>query len=182
VLPGFLRWSRLGLRAKGLIVVGLALLPLAVFWAFVAFAVFRLPQPSNIETRSLIVQASLARVFSDLLDADAGARNHLLTNSQRAYRRYETAVTRLPAELAILDNAVIDPEQRGTLTILREVVADEIAVLARLAGDEPPAGFARIGEVAALDRSAANLDRLRTLTLAMERRQATLAEAQSLKD
>ena len=32
VMPKFLRWSAYGLRTKGLIVVGLPLLPLAVFW------------------------------------------------------------------------------------------------------------------------------------------------------
>ena len=69
-MPKFLRWSAYGLRTKGLIVVGLPLLPLAVFWLAVVLAVLRQPRAVNTEARTLSVQASLARVFSDLLDAD----------------------------------------------------------------------------------------------------------------
>ena len=99
MMPRFLRWSAYRLRTKGLIVVGLPLLPLAIFWLFAAVAVVRQEPPGNTEARSLTVQASLARVFSDLLDADAGARDNLLTDSRRARARYEIAVSRLPADL-----------------------------------------------------------------------------------
>jgi signal transduction histidine kinase len=172
--PKFLRWSAYGLRTKGLIVVGLPLLPLAVFWLVIIAALLRQERPINTETRNLTVQASLARVFSDLLDADAGARNYLLTESGPSYRRYAAAVERLPANTASLENAVIDPELRESLATLQEVVNDELAVLARMTGAPPP-GFPAIGEVAALNRSSANLEKIRELSLLMQRRQAALA-------
>jgi signal transduction histidine kinase len=180
-MPRFLRWSALRLRTKGLIVVGLPVLPLAVFWLIAALAVMRQEEPSNTTARSLTVQASLARVLSDLLDADAGARDHLLTDSTQAKRRYVAAVTRLPADMAVLDNAVIDPQLRNTLRTLDDVVSDELAVLARLTGSPPP-GFPVLGERAALNRSEANLDRIRTIATAMEKRQAALATEVSEQD
>ena len=80
-MPRFLRWSSLGLRAKGLIVVGLPVVPLAVFWGIVIVGVLQAGQPANTSARSLVVQMNVARVLSDLLDADAGARHTLLTTS-----------------------------------------------------------------------------------------------------
>ena len=178
VMPKFLRWSAYGLRTKGLIVVGLPLLPLAVFWLAVVLAVLRQPRPVNTEARTLSVQASLARVFSDLMDADAGARNYLLTESSSSLDRYTLAVERLPANLAALENAVIDDDLRGSLATLQEVILDELTVLQRLAGDGPGT-LPAMNEIAALNRSSVNLERIRSLSLTMERRQAALAAAQS---
>jgi signal transduction histidine kinase len=177
-MPRFLRWSAYGLRTKGLIVVGLPLLPLAVFWLAVVLAVIRQPRAVNTEARTLSVQASLARVFSDLMDADAGARNYLLTENGTAFERYTLAVERLPANLAALENAVIDDDLRGSLVTLQEVVQDELAVLRRISG-EAPKSMPTMGEVAALSRSSMNLERIRAMSLMMERRQAALASAQS---
>src|SRR6188474_4197 len=136
-MPKFLRWSAYGLRTKGLIVVGLPLLPIAVFWLAVVLAVVRQPRAVNTEARTLSVQASLARVFSDLMDADAGARHYLLTESDSSFDRYTLAVERLPANLAALENAVIDDDLRGSLATLQEVIQDELVVLRRLAGEAP---------------------------------------------
>ena len=177
-MPKFLRWSAYGLRTKGLIVVGLPLLPLAVFWMAIVFAVIRQPRAVNTEARTLTVQASLARVFSDVMDADAGARNYLLTESKSSLQRYVLAVDRLPANLAALENAVIDDDLRDSLRALQEVVQDQLAVLRRMTGDRPQT-LPALSETAALDRSGANLERIRSLALTMERRQAALAAAQS---
>ena len=180
MMPRFLRWSAYRLRTKGLIVVGLPLLPLAVFWLFVVFAVLGQEPPGNTEARSLTVQASLAQVFNDLLDADAGARDHLLTDSRAAFRRYDVAVERLPADLAVLENAIIDPELRQSFARIRGVVDDELAVLSRLVGSPPP-GFPPLGEREALNRSTEHLESIRTLSIKMQKQQASLAEDQSLR-
>ena len=71
-----------------MIVVGIAGLPLIVFWILVAAAILRGREPSNNTARSLTVQAALARVQADLLDADAGARDFLLTESRKGRTRY----------------------------------------------------------------------------------------------
>src|SRR6185503_5095563 len=177
-MPKFLRWSAYGLRTKGLIVVALPLVPIAVFWLAVVFAIIQRGRPVNTETRTLYVQAGLARVFSDLLDADGGARNYLLTESNASLRRYLAAVERLPANIATLDNAVIDPELRESLATLKRMVDDELTVLHRLSGGAAPT-LASLGEGAVLNRSTANLEQIRTLSLTMERRQLAVASAQS---
>jgi len=177
-MPRFLRWSGLRLRTKGLIVVGLPVLPLAVFWFVILLAVFRQSPPTNSPGRTLIVQAGLARVFSDLLDGDAASRHNLFTDSQAAFRRYQAAVERLPADMAVLDNAVIDPSLRESLRDLKTTVDDELAMLARLAGVPRPDG-PKITEVAALARSSANLERIRQVSTSIEKGQATLTSART---
>jgi signal transduction histidine kinase len=180
MMPKFLRWSAYRLRTKGLIVVGLPLLPLAVFWLAVVLALLRQPRPINTEARTLSIQAGLARVFSDLLDADAGARNYLLTESEPSLTRYSAAVERLPANLASLQNAVIDETLRESLGSLQTIVDDEVATLGRMTGAASPT-LPAISEVGALNRSASNLDRIRALSLTMERRQAAISSAQNIE-
>lgn len=176
LIPRFMRWSALRLRTKGLIVVGLPVLPLALIWLIVVWAFLRQGQPSNTTGRSLIVQAGLAQTISDLLDADGGARHALFTNSVKAKKRYHDAIAKLPADMAVLDNAVIDPTLRDSLGEFKALIDDEVAVLARLTGD-PPRGMPPIGEVAALNRSDANLDSIRAMAQKMEKGQRALAAA-----
>jgi PAS domain S-box-containing protein len=169
-----LRWSAYRLRTKALIVVALPVLPLAFFWTITWIAMIQADIPENTTDRNLIVQAGTARVFSALLDADAGARDNLLTDNAAALSRYHAAIDRLPPVLAQLNNAVIDPGLRQSLGQLNDVVEDELAVLVRLTDTTPAKGH-RLGERAALDRSAGNLRSLRTLTNTIEQRQAALA-------
>jgi PAS domain S-box-containing protein len=173
-LPRALRWSSYSLRTKGLIVVALPVLPLVLFWSIIAASFVRRDQPTDSGARTLIVQARLARVVSTLLDADTGARDYLLTDNAASLARYQTSVTRVPASLAELDNAVINDGLRALLRDLHALVDDELSVLARLANG-PATGEAWIGERELLDRSVANIDRIRTLATTIELRQAALA-------
>ncbi|HEX5070462.1 MAG TPA: ATP-binding protein [Vicinamibacterales bacterium] len=177
-MPPFLRWSRLRLRTKGLIVVGLPVLPLAVFWLVVVLAVFRQSPPANSPGRTLIIQAGLARVFSDLLDGDAASRHNLFTDSAAALQRYRNAVDRLPADMAVLDNAVIDPSLRDSLAELKATVEDELTTLARLVEGQKP-GAPKLSEVAALDRSVTNLERVRSISASIEKGQGALTSART---
>jgi signal transduction histidine kinase len=186
VLPAFgfrsLAWSSLRLRTKGLIVVGIAGLPLIAFWVLVALTILRGREPSNNQTRSLTVQAALARVQADLLEADAGVRDFILTDNPRARMRYLDAIGRLGADLAVLDNAVIDLDIRDQLRILQDVTTDELCVLAKLTGTPLPPNappIPRLGERASLNRSEENLDRVRSLASSMEKRQRDLAAKRS---
>jgi len=176
-----LRWSSLRLRTKGLIVVGIAVLPVVVFWAAIALAVLTNEAPANTTSRSLTVQASLARVQSDLLDADAGARDFLLTDSPKGRERHDAAIARLAVDFAVLDNAVIDPTLRKSLTSMQQVAADELAVLAKLTSSPTPSSpvLPQMGERAALNRSMANLDKIRQLATSMDKGQAELAAVRS---
>jgi signal transduction histidine kinase len=166
------------LRTKGLLAVALPVLPLACFWGFVALTMLRQAPPVNTTGRSLAVQASLARVFSALLDADAGIRDNVLTDNVAALERYRVAIDRIPLALTALDHDIIDPELRETLRDVRGLVDDELPLLARLAGALPPAA-SRITERAALDQSAALLEKIRALTTLIERRQIALAAART---
>jgi signal transduction histidine kinase len=172
------RWSAYRLRTKSLVVIALPVLPLAFFWLITALAMLQRDVPENTPTRDLIVQAGLARVLGALLDADAGARDNLLTDNAAALARCQAAIDRLPPVLAQLNNAVIDPKLRDSLATLNGVIDDELAVLSRLTGG-PPAAGPKLGERAALDRSAANIARVRTLSTAIERGQSSLAQARA---
>src|SRR4051812_13350432 len=98
-MPRFLRWSSYRLRTKALIVIALPVLPLAFFWTITWIAMVQADIPENTTDRNLIVQAGTARVFSALLDADAGARDNLLTDNEAALSRYRAAIDRLPPVL-----------------------------------------------------------------------------------
>jgi len=179
ILPRFLRWSALGLRAKGLFVVSLPVIPLAVFWCIVAVAVMQRPQPANTTMRSLVVESNLAKVYGDLLDADAGARRALLSGHDAAITRYRVALDRVDADLGALDKAVIDPALKGQLTELRALVADELVVLARLTESPTPPDAPWMSDTEALDRSSENLDHVQTLAAAMTGNQVALTAART---
>jgi signal transduction histidine kinase len=174
-MPRFLRWSAFGVRTKGLIVVGLPVLPLAVFWLITSRSLIRHEQPVDTMSRSLQVQASLARVQSDVLEADAGARHALFTDSGKAHRRYRAAIDRLSIDLTALEHAIVDPDLRKSFQELQDVLAEEMTVLARLTGAPPAPGGPTLTEVEALDRSIENLDRIRAVAVELETHQRELA-------
>ena len=99
----------------------------------------------------------------------------------RPLERHRAAIARLGADLAILDNAVIDRTLRKSLAALQDVAADEVAVLARLTRAPMPASpvLPPMGERAALNRSVANLDRIRHLATSMDKGQAELTSMRS---
>jgi signal transduction histidine kinase len=179
-MPRFLRWSSFRLRTKGLIVVSLAVLPLACFWLIIAITYFRREPPTNTHTRSLVVQSGLARVFSALLDADAGARDNLLTDNRAALQRYHDAIDRLPATLAELNNAVIDPDLRNALETLYFLVDDELMVLRRLT-EGPATSRVVLTERQALDRSMRTLNHVRELATKIDQRQSALGDEADLQ-
>jgi len=172
------RWSAVSLRTKGLLVVALPVLPLACFLGAVTIAVLRQEPPANTPERNLQVQADLARVFSALLDADAGARDHLLTDNEGALARYHAALDRLESTLADLDVLIIDHGLRDALGDLRDLVYQELDLLSPLM--QPGAGSA--GDRAVLDRSVAILDRIRAVTAIIEQRQVALAAERTALD
>jgi len=178
VLFPALHWSKLTLRTKGLIVVALPVLPLAVFWSLTALTLINRRAPGTGINRNFAVQMNLPRVFSALLDADAGARDHVLTDHPAALARYEGAIGAVPSALGLLDSAIIDDaELQQLLDVLHGSVDEELAVLRRVI-DGPDGTGQPLTERAALDQSAANLDRLRELTVRMQARQTALATAQ----
>jgi PAS domain S-box-containing protein len=168
-----LQWSSFRLRTQSLIVVALSVLPLAWFWLLIGITYIQQDTPTDSSTRSLSVQAGLARVFIALLDADAGARDHLLTDNATALSRYHDAVGRLPTPLAELSTSLVEPDLRESLAALNATVDDELMVLKRLTEGQSPTA-PPLGERAALDRSEANLNRLRTLATSIEQQQIAL--------
>jgi signal transduction histidine kinase len=165
------RWSAVSLRTKGLLVVALPVLPLAFFWGIVTIAILRQAPPANTTERNLQVQADLARVFSALLDADAGARDHVLTDNAGALVRYRAALRRLPPTLADLDRLIIDHDLRDALGQLQDLVYRELDVLAPIMSPSP----AGVNDRAVLDRSVVILDQIRAITATIEERQVGLA-------
>lgn len=158
--------------------MALPVLPLACFWGIVAIAAVRQAPPTNTTGRNLQVQADLARVFSALLDADAGARDHLLTNNPGALNRYHAAVSRLGPTLADLDQLIIDHDLHDSLEDLRQLVTQEEHLLAPLVQPGGP----RVSERVFLDRSVAVLDRIRSVVGTIEQRQLFLAAERTARE
>jgi signal transduction histidine kinase len=165
------RWSAVSLRTKGLLVVALPVLPLACFWGIVTIAMLRQSPAANTTERNLEIQADLARVFSALLDADAGARDNVLTGNAGALARYRAALGRLAQTLVDLDRLIIDHDLRDALGRLHDLVYKELDVLAPLMRPSQIGANDR----ASLDRSVVILDQIRAVTATIEERQVGLA-------
>ena len=155
--------------------VALPVLPLAIFWGLTALTLLNRREPNYGASGSVAVHMNVPRIFSALLDADAGARDHVLTDHPAALVRYEAAVKRVPAILSTLDVAISDSELRELLSTLRTAADQEVALLRRVVG-RPAAGGAEFSGRAALDASAANLDQLRELTMKMQARQTAVSD------
>ena len=170
-LPHALRWSTLSLRTKGLIVVGLPVLPLAVFWALTAWTLAHRIGPAGTTRTHLAAQAAAARVVASLLDAESGARDYLFTDNPGARARYEAAIGRLDDELTSLEQALAVVGLGESFAPFQETADSEIHLLGRLVDgpspDDPP-----IGDRVALDRSVEYIAALSAMADELQKRHA----------
>jgi len=171
------RWSALSLRTKGLAVVALPVLPLAIFWSLTAWTLTHRMVSGGAMRSHLAGQAAGARLLTSLLDADAGARDFVLTDNTAARARYDAALAELPEEMAALDATLKAVGFAASLPPLRELVDAEIAVLHRLVDGAGPRGRT-MTEREAMARSTEHLTALRTMTSELQNRHAEAAAAE----
>jgi signal transduction histidine kinase len=172
------RWSALHLRAKGLIVVALPVLPMALFWTLIGLALVRDSPPANTAGRGREIATGLVRVLGALLEAEASARATLAGSGEAAAARHRAAADRMPDLLRQVDRLIIDAGARREFEALRGAAAEALEHLltgARPArpgagpgGDPLQLAVAAIGEVRT--RIAAIDARQRVLTAETARR------------
>ena len=81
-------------------------------------------------THALRVENQLTVVISRLQDAESGQRGYLLTGRNDFLEPYDTAASRVEADIAALDALVADnPEQQAAARRLRTLAAARVAVL-----------------------------------------------------
>jgi len=161
------RWSSLTLRTKGLVVVALPVLPLLFFWLIIGAALVRQAAPASTATRTLTIQAGLARAVAALLDTEAAARAYAAGGGPDALARFDQARGQVPAFFAQVDQAVIDDGVRASLRGAETRAAAGLDRLSAAIAQAP----ASPGELAAaLDASAATAEDVRARVASIEQR------------
>lgn len=156
---------------RALVVATLALVPLGSYWAVtLAGLPARTAGMSPAAGPASNANATLARVGGALVEADAGARDYVLTDNRQALLRARAAIGRLPDLLAALDAALVDPGVREAFGTLGTLVTEELAVIGQLTGSFLPGSIGPIGEREAIGRSGELLDRLRDVLADIEAR------------
>ena len=167
---GRLRWSSLRLRSKGLVVVALPILPLALLWSLIGLSLLRDSAPANTTARTREIEIGLAHVVAALLDAEAAVRTN--GDDTDAPGRHRAAADRVPPLLSAVDRLIIDPQARADLDRLRAVASQAIEhLLAATHGGIPAEGPLR-----AAARSIADAQ---TIAGAITSRQRDLATART---
>src|SRR5437899_1038098 len=161
-------WEQLGLRPKGLVVVGLpvaAVLVVAVAFVFVAY---QGNQAQSAVSHTLMLQAELDRVVSLNVDTETAVRGYMITRQDSFLDPYWKSRSALPAELARLRALVRDQPvllqgvaTLESLTAQRLGTSDEIRKLAATnAVPLPLSERARL--ISLLQQGKATTDALRT--------------------
>ncbi|PYR54946.1 MAG: hypothetical protein DMF85_20890 [Acidobacteria bacterium] len=103
-----LRWANVSLRYKGLIVVGIPMLPLVVT-AFLWYSNQRRADAADgLVAHTLKVKAELSHTLTLLVDAELGARGYLLTHDPEMVRAFHAATAALVPTLRQLVQEVRD--------------------------------------------------------------------------
>ncbi len=123
----------------------------------------------------------MGRVLTALFEADAGARDFLLTENAAARARVEEAVGRLPADFEMLDATLSEAGVRESFETMKQLVDEELAVLRRIVPGPPP-GEPVTADRAMLDASGSNLARLRAIVEDIQERHGALAAAEVRRD
>jgi signal transduction histidine kinase len=159
------RWSSLRLRSKGLVVVALPILPVAVLWSLIGLALLRGSPPANTLGRTQDIQIGLTQIVGALLEAEAAARTN--DDGPDAALRQGAAAGRVGEYVQDVDRAIIDAVVRNDFERLR--TAAGVALEHLLAARQ---GLA--GEPEALVAASTAIAEVRSLADAIQTRQRAL--------
>ena len=162
------RWPR-GLAAGSLIVTLVPLLLAAVTFGVLIHTLTLNREADDEVQRGLRVLGQIHAAHAALAEAASGVRGFIITGDTAFLQPYERAEGKLREALQQLEQDIRDPEQRGRLTEISELVDIKLRNLAVLAARAPALEEAQIlGD--ARDNKAL-LDRLRSRIAAMEERE-----------
>ena len=114
-----------------------------------------------------VLEATQA-LFSSAQDAEIGQRGYMLTHDQAYLLPWTNAVRRLPAELAILKDLVVDnPGQVARVAQLEETLRRRLAIIEEALAAERAGQSATALNVMVSGRGKVQMDRARVLTTAI---------------
>jgi signal transduction histidine kinase len=167
-------WHNLPLRAKGVVVIGIPVVPLLVTAAlFVANERAHARAEEAVES-TWGARVELTRAYSAIREAESAVRGYALTGHSEWIEAYHARESELPHMLRFLDSVVVDPKMRLQLGELRELTERR---LLRLADTAANAGPGKPVPIAQLERGEAVSKELSAVVQQMFTRQdALLAE------
>ncbi len=134
-LPGALRrtWINLPLRGKGIAVVGLPIVAIAVGLATLFTMARRENQAQQWVQHTVVVRGRLGALLSNLLEAESNARGFVISHHEDFLPRLETAKAHAEKqidELAALTHK--NPVQAAQIPTLRKLVAEKFAAMEKM--------------------------------------------------
>ena len=118
--------------------------------------------------RTRMVNDSVGRLVSGLLDAETGQRGFLLTGEARYLEPYNRAIQTIPAELAEL-NRLQSQGQPATVAPLNDLVNQKIAVLRQTIELRRSEGIAPALSIVLSDRGKQVMDQIRGIGAEIQR-------------
>jgi PAS domain S-box-containing protein len=130
------------------------------------------------------VLSSLRDVLSTMKDAETGVRGFLVTGQTNFLEPYENAHRKIDGSIARFAVLTVDnPIQQARVPRLKELVANEMAVLAAAVAAQRQGGTDAARKTAEMDRGKAIMDSLRTFVGEMEEHERELrVERQQAND
>jgi diguanylate cyclase (GGDEF)-like protein/PAS domain S-box-containing protein len=130
-----LHWSDWPLLAKGMVVVVLPLVVLALSRIPLYRVLVSTEAADKVVTRTSLAQLQLAAIQGSLLDAETGVRGYVATGEHLFLQPYDAARVRLPRQLDALRQTISQGGDAGEVanTIrLRELTSQELTLLDQL--------------------------------------------------
>ncbi|HYF11408.1 MAG TPA: diguanylate cyclase [Actinomycetota bacterium] len=127
-------WARRSLYAKGSVVVAIPLVAILPMVPFFLSALGTARLAGEHERRLTTTIQAASAVLGDIVQAEAGVRGFLLTGDAEFLEPYETALERLPAERAALEEAA-GPGAATVIASLDLVVEPRIGLLTSMVED-----------------------------------------------
>ncbi|HYG71104.1 MAG TPA: CHASE3 domain-containing protein, partial [Actinomycetota bacterium] len=127
-------WARRSLYAKGSVVVAIPLVAILPMVPFFLSALGTARLAGEHERRLTTTIQAASAVLGDIVQAEAGVRGFLLTGDAEFLEPYETALERLPAERAALEEAA-GPGAATVIASLDLVVEPRIRLLTSMVQD-----------------------------------------------
>ena len=163
-----LHWSDWPLLAKGLVVVVLPLLVLAL----TRIPLYQVLMASGSSNESVVrtanIQRQLVTIQGSLFDAESGVRGYMATREHVFLEPYDAARIALPAQVGALERLLSgDATERANATRIRDLSSTELTILNRLVTTGPTQP---LGERdSQLNAAHSTMDQIRRLLKGMRR-------------
>jgi signal transduction histidine kinase len=184
VIPARLRafWRDLGIGTKGLIVIAIPVLQLALT-TLVYFQFERVSEDGQAQSERVSENRQLAaQMYPLAVEAESAVRGYLLSGDRAQLDRSARARAAITRALASLDSHVDDRDMRGLLPPLRRLTMARLAELDAVLASNTTSGLTSPEMIVHLQRGAAVMDQLRAQADAIVRRNADVLAARRARE